>query len=167
YVRLRAAEKQGGGDALAGPAGREILDDVDAAGKRGALELDLEAGLVAGDFLAVEAAAQHGVTHGHGDMQVGGETVGGIAADGEPARRVHEVSEVGMDGGEPDAVDGGIFLPGELAVVVEGDGDGLALDERLLKTEADGEILLVAGGRNLLARAIHHARHRSEEHTSE
>jgi len=114
HVRLRTAEIEGGGDAFAGHAGRGVLDNGDAAGERGTLELDLEAGLIAHGFLAVETAAQHGVAGGHGDMQVGGETVGGIAADGEPARGVQQVSEVGMDGGELDAVDGESSCPESL-----------------------------------------------------
>ena len=63
-----------------------------------------------------------------------------------------------MDGGELDAVDRRVFLAGEFAVVVEGDGDRLALGQRLLEAQPHGEILLVARRRNLLALVVHHAR---------
>ena len=159
HVGLGPAEIEGGGDAFAGDARRSALHDGDAAGKRGALELDLVARLVAGGFLAVVAGAQHGVARRHGDAHVGGETVGGVAAYGEPARRVQQEAEIGMDGGELDAVDRRILLPGEFAVVVEGDGDGLALDEGLIEVQAHAEVLLVAGRLNLLALVVHHARH--------
>ena len=63
-----------------------------------------------------------------------------------------------MDGGELDAVDGRILLPGELAVVIEGHGDGLAFGQRLLESQAHGEILLIARGLDLFALVIDHAR---------
>ena len=87
HFRFRTAEIEGGGDAFTGHARRLTLHDGDAAGKGGAIELNLVARLVADGFLAIVAAAQHGIAHRHGDVQVGGEAVGGVAADREPARR--------------------------------------------------------------------------------
>ena len=62
-----------------------------------------------------------------------------------------------MDRRELDAVDRRILLAGEFAVVIEGDVDGLAFDKGLLEAEPDGEILLIARRRNLLAFVVHHA----------
>ncbi len=158
HVRFRPAEVERSGDALRRHFHGISLDHRNAAGKRRMLELEFEYILVAGRLARVHAAAQHGVTRGHGDAHIGRKAVGGIAAHGEPAGRVHQVREIRMDGRELNALDRRVFLPRQPAVVEKRDGDRLALGERLLEAQPHGGILLVARGGNLLVLGVQHAR---------
>ena len=108
-------------------------------------------------LVGVQSAAEDGIAHGHRHLHIGAEAVGGIAAHGEPAGRIQQERKIRVDGGELDAVDRRILLAVERAVVSETHGGEFALDQRLIELHPDGEILLVAGGLQLLALVVHHA----------
>jgi hypothetical protein len=73
------------------------------------LEMKAVDHLVAGRLVRVEAAAQHLVSGGNGDVQVRREAVGSVTADGKPARGIQQEGVIGVNGGELDAVDRGVF----------------------------------------------------------
>ena len=115
--------------------------------------------LVAGRLVGVDAAAQHLVPGGDGDVQVRRKAVGSVAADGEPARGIQEESVVGVNGGELDAVNGGIFSAAQATFVGKLQRGRLALWQRLIEAESHGEVLGVARVVDLGALAIDHARY--------
>ena len=120
------------------------------------VELEVVNHLVAGRLRGFDPRRQHLIPGRHGDVHLGGKAVRGVSADGKPARRIHQEGVFIVDGRELDAVDRRIFVPGEMAVVTEGDGDGLALGQRLVEAEPHAEILLRSRRRDLLAALVHH-----------
>ena len=91
-------------------------------------------------------------------MQAGREPVGGVTAHREPARRIHQVADLGMDGREGNSINRRIFLARQLAIVIERDRDRFPFGQRRLEAQTHGKILLAAGRRNRLALFVHHAR---------
>ena len=156
---LVATEKHVAGDAFGGDFSGGILDHRDAARKRGLGEAEAVDHLVTRGLMRIDAAAQHLVSVGNGDVHVRREAVGGVTADGEPARGIQQEGVIGMDGGELDAVDRRIFRAAEAPFIDElGDGR-LAFRQRRIERQLFGEVLRVAGVLDGGAFAIDNFRH--------
>ena len=119
------------------------LNDGDASGKRLMRVVERVHGLVGARMVHMRNAAGDDVEPGwHGDAGVGGKAVRSVAGYREPAARVHQIGIIGVDSGEPDAVDGRIFGAGKAAVVGERQSGGFTFRQRFGKREPHGEVLL-------------------------
>ncbi len=76
----------------------------------------------------------------------------------KPARRVHQVRDVVLDGAEFDAVNRRVFLAGQPPIVSERQRSGFAFHQRGRKAHLDIHVLPRPRGGNLVAAVIHHAR---------
>ena len=73
-------------------------------------------------------------------MDFGCEAISQIAGGGKPARGIEQVGDGLLDGGEFQAFDRTVFVPGDGAFVFEGPMGGLAGDERSGWRDADGSV---------------------------
>src|SRR5262249_31378088 len=112
--------------------GRLVLYNRDAAGEGRSIEFEAVRGPVTLRLGGIDPAANHLIAFGHADVDLGRIAVRRVAADWEPARRIHQVGEVVLNSRELDPIYGRIFLAGKAAVIVERDRDRLALLERLV-----------------------------------
>ncbi len=152
------AEVHGAGDAFGANLHGLALNNGDAARKGRFGVVKRIGGLAAGVIDLLVATGNDHEGRGHCNAHIRGVAIGGVVVDGKPARRIHQVGEVVLDGGELDAEDGRVFGARKPAVIAEGERGGLAFGQRVREVEAYGEILGRSRGGDLASAGIDDAR---------